>query len=103
MTLVDEVTQFRLLAAVENVNMERKSGGSAANSVIAVSQFGGKSFYSCKVANDEYGDFYLKDMKDGCQTNLDNKDRESGVTGKCLVMVTPDADRDHEYFFGGYY
>ena len=101
MTLVDEATQFRLLGAVENAQMERKSGGSAANTVIAISQFGGKSFYSCKVANDEYGDFYLKDMNDaGVDTNLDNATREEGTTGKCLVMVTPDADRTMNTFLG---
>ena len=101
MTLVDEATQFRLLGAIENAQMERKSGGSAANSVIALSQFGGKSFYSCKVANDEFGDFYLKDMNDaGVDTNLDQKEREAGTTGKCLVMITPDADRTMNTFLG---
>lgn len=101
MTLVDEDTQYRLIGAIQDQAFERKSGGSAANTVIAVSQFGGSSFYSCKVANDEYGDFYLKDMNDaGVKTNLDNKERESGVTGKCLVMVTPDADRTMNTFLG---
>lgn len=101
MTLVDEDTQFRLIGAIDNGDLNRKSGGSAANSVIAVSQFGGKSFYSCKVSNDEYGDFYLKDMNDaGVDTNLDGKEREGGVTGKCLVMITPDADRTMNTFLG---
>ncbi|MFY0591887.1 adenosine kinase [Roseivirga sp.] len=101
MTLVDEDTQFRLIGAIEHDDLNRKSGGSAANSVIAISQFGGKSFYSCKVANDEYGDFYLKDMNDaGVDTNLDNADREEGITGKCLVMITSDADRTMNTFLG---
>lgn len=101
MTLVDEDTQFRLIGAIEHDDLNRKSGGSAANSIIAVSQFGGKSFYSCKVANDEYGDFYLKDMNDaGVDTNLDGAVREDGVTGKCLVMITSDADRTMNTFLG---
>ncbi|WP_422008954.1 adenosine kinase [Roseivirga pacifica] len=101
MTLVDEDTQFRLIGAINEQETERKSGGSAANTVIAVSQFGGNSFYSCKVANDEFGDFYLKDMNDaGVKTNLDNAEREAGVTGKCLVMITPDADRTMNTFLG---
>lgn len=101
MTLVDEDTQFRLIGAIEHDDLNRKSGGSAANSIIAVSQFGGKSFYSCKVANDEYGDFYLKDMNDaGVDTNLDDAVREDGVTGKCLVMITSDADRTMNTFLG---
>lgn len=101
MTLVDEDTQFRLIGAIEGQDLKRKSGGSAANTVIAISQFGGKSFYSCKVANDEYGDFYLKDMNEaGVDTNLDGVEREEGVTGKCLVMITPDADRTMNTFLG---
>ncbi len=101
MTLVDEDTQYRLMGAIDHDTLNRKSGGSAANTVIAVSQFGGKSFYSCKVANDEYGDFYLKDMNDaGVDTNLDGQTREDGITGKCLVMITPDADRTMNTFLG---
>ena len=101
MTLVDEDTQYRLIGAIDDGDLVRKSGGSAANSVIAVSQFGGKAFYSCKVANDEYGDFYLKDMNDaGVNTNLDGQKREPGVTGKCLVMITSDADRTMNTFLG---
>lgn len=101
MTLVDEDTQFRLINAINQNDLVRKSGGSAANSIIAVSQFGGSSFYSCKVSNDEYGDFYLKDMNEaGVDTNLDGKDRDGGVTGKCLVMITPDADRTMNTFLG---
>ena len=69
--------------------------------MIAVSQFGGKAFYSCKVANDEFGDFYLTDMKDaGVTTNLDGITREDGTTGRCLVMITDDADRTMNTFLG---
>lgn len=101
MTLVDEDTQFRLIGAINQADLIRKSGGSAANSIIAVSQFGGSSFYSCKVSNDEYGDFYLKDMNEaGVDTNLDSQEREAGVTGKCLVMITPDAERTMNTFLG---
>ena len=101
MTLVDEETQFRLINAIMQDDTIRKSGGSAANSMIAISQFGGKSFYSCKVAKDEFGDFYMKDMREaGVETNLDKQAREEGVTGKCLVMITPDADRTMNTFLG---
>lgn len=101
MTLVDEETQSRLIREIDTTNTDRKSGGSAANSIIAVSQLGGKSFYSCKVANDEFGDFYLSDMKDaGVTTNLDDVEREEGITGKCLVMITDDADRTMNTYLG---
>jgi len=64
MTLVDEARQDRLLELLSThlVASRRASGGSAANSVIATSCFGGRAFYSCKVADDENGRFYLADM-----------------------------------------
>ena len=52
MTLVDDEKQHQLISAIDHHETKKKSGGSAANTVIAVSQFGGKAFYSCKVAND---------------------------------------------------
>jgi len=101
MTLVDEAKQTQLIKAINHDDAVRKSGGSAANTVISVSQFGGKAFYSCKVASDEFGDFYLHDMDEaGVKTNLDGVEREQGNTGKCLVMITDDADRTMNTFLG---
>jgi len=46
------------------------------------------------VANDEMGQSYLQDLVDcGIETNLQHHDHEPGITGQCLVFVTPDADR----------
>ncbi|HET6527948.1 MAG TPA: adenosine kinase [Balneolaceae bacterium] len=101
MTLVDEETQFNLIDEIDEAEMIQKSGGSAANTVIAVSQLGGKAFYSCKVARDVFGDFYLSDLKEAAiNTNFDRQEREDGITGKCLVMVTDDADRTMNTFLG---
>ena len=101
MTLVDEENQTRISNAINMSKSNKKCGGSAANSIIAVSQFGGSSYYSCKVANDELGDFYRKDLKDnGVDSNLDSGELESGITGKCLVMTTDDASRTMNTFLG---
>lgn len=62
MTLVDEERQFELVDAIHLPSSNLACGGSAANSIIAVSQFGGKSFYSCKVSNDDMGKFYPGNM-----------------------------------------
>ena len=79
---------------------KRACGGSAANTIIGASYFGAKTFYTCNVANDEAGDFYIADMKAaGVDTNLGD-DRDEGVTGKCLVMVTPDAERTMNTYLG---
>lgn len=101
MTLLDQDSQDKIVNSLAEHNAKRSCGGSAANTLIAVSQFGGKSFYSCKVANDEPGRFYTQDLIDcGVATNLENQVAQSGVTGKCLVFVTPDADRTMNTFLG---
>ena len=75
--------------------------GSAGNTVVAVNQFGGKSFYSCLVSNDELGKFFLEDLKrNGVETNLKYEQCPDGITGKCLVMTSPDAERTMNTFLG---
>lgn len=101
MTLLDQDSQDKIVSSLAAYSSKRSCGGSAANTLIAISQFGGKSFYSCKVADDEPGKFYTQDLIDcGVATNLANQVAESGVTGKCLVFVTPDADRTMNTFLG---
>lgn len=101
MTLVDEETQSKLIEDIRREEAVEKPGGSAANTVFAVSQFGGKAFYSCKVADDTFGDIYLKDMEEaGIDTNFDRQEREDGITGKCLVMITDDAERTLNTYLG---
>src|SRR5690554_7357285 len=102
MTLLDEAQQQLLLAELhkEFTLEKRVGGGSAANSLVAFSQFGGKAFYCCKVANDDDGNFYQQDLdRAGVVTHL-VKQNNDGHTGKCVVMVTPDAERTMCTFLG---
>jgi sugar/nucleoside kinase (ribokinase family) len=102
MTLVDGEAQRVLYERlVEKFGVKKRAGGgSAANSMYAISQFGGSAFYTCKVASDEAGDFYVKELGDhNIKTNL-SKERDYGDTGKCLVMVSPDAERTMLTFLG---
>lgn len=101
MTLVDEERQKYLLEALGTAPKKQQCGGSAANTAIASAQFGAKTFYSCKVAKDPIGNFYFQDLQDnGVDSNLQNQDREDGTTGKCLVLITPDAERTMNTFLG---
>jgi len=68
--------------------------------MIAVRQFGGTSFYSCKVAGDDLGHFYMKDLLDGGVDTNHHTEREPGHTGRCVVLVTPDSDRTLCTFLG---
>ena len=102
MTLVNQQRRDELMEALKDhlVHSCRASGGSGANTAIAASYFGSDVFYSSKVSSDEYGQFYLKDMKEAgvstCKLNGNNE----GITGKCLVLVTPDAERSMNTYLG---
>lgn len=88
----DRIKLIRLLEE-EHLAVEKSGGGSAANTMVAVSQLGSKAFYSCKVAADSTGDFFVKDLSQArVDTNLSDN-REQGTTGECISMVTPDAER----------
>jgi len=101
MTLVDAERQFELSEGIDLAGSSKACGGSAANSIIAASQFGSNCFYSCKVSNDEMGRFYLNDLQDnGVDTNLTIETAPEGITGRCLVMTTPDANRTMNTFLG---
>lgn len=102
MTLIDATQEESLVTNLisEFGLKKRAGGGSAANTIVSISQLGGDTFYACKVANDESGDFYMKDLAAaGVATNLDQM-KDEGVTGKCLVMVTEDAERTMNTFLG---
>ena len=102
MTLVDEARQAELLSHLTGhlIRANHASGGSAGNSMIATALFGAPTFMSCKVANDADGDIYLADLEaSGVGHSLNDK-RGAGTTGKCLVLITPDAERSMNTFLG---
>ena len=101
MTLVDEKRQEHLMKAIDMKKSKMSGGGSAGNTVVGLNQFGGKSFYSCVVAQDELGKFFLEDLKrNGVDTNLRYEDCPQGHSGRCLVMTSPDAQRTMNTFLG---
>ncbi|MBA2652331.1 MAG: adenosine kinase [Tatlockia sp.] len=94
MTLIDEETHHRLTKALADSFCHSSCGGSAANTLIALSQFGGLGFYSCKVADDEAGHLFLRELKAlDLECNLSLKTLSPGITGQCTVLVTDDAQR----------
>ena len=102
MTLGTDEESLRLLGILTKKYGIKKQagGGSAANTLYAVSQFGGKAFFSCKVASDETGDFFLKELGDQkIQTNSQTQ-CDDGLTGRCLIMISPDAERTMHTYLG---
>ena len=93
MTLVDAEEQGDLFNELEGVDLQLRSGGSAANSMIAVAQSGGTAFYTGKVAKDSHGEFYRQDLAEAGVDFDVNPSRNEGPTGTSLILTTPDAER----------
>jgi sugar/nucleoside kinase (ribokinase family) len=101
MTLVDEKRQLHLMKAIDMKRSRMSGGGSAGNTVVALNQFGGRGYYSCLVAKDDLGKFFLEDLKrNGVDSNLKYDTCPEGHTGRCLVMTSPDAERTMNTFLG---
>jgi len=101
MTLVDEERQFELLAALDSHQVKRSCGGSACNTIVAASCFGSSGFYSAKVAADDDGRFFIEDLQaTGVDFHNVAASANASITGKCLVMVTDDAERTMNTFLG---
>jgi len=91
MTLVNKDAQQKIIEALDEDKIEKFSGGSAANTIIGVTQLGGTARFLGKVGDDPYGKFYREDLKKaGVFFDASPGD---GITGRCLVLVTPDGER----------
>lgn len=91
MTLVDEVTQEQVLGKLDGVKINRCAGGSAANTIMGVADFGGKAAYVGKVGQDETGGVYMDDMRK-MGVHINSQPIETR-TGTCVVLITEDAQR----------
>jgi len=101
MTLVDDKRQAELMKAIDMKKSKLSGGGSAGNTVTAINQLGGKSFYSCLVAKDDLGKIFLEDLKKhSIDTNIKYENTQDGLSGRCLVMTSPDAQRTMNTFLG---
>ncbi|MCB0323795.1 MAG: adenosine kinase [Bdellovibrionales bacterium] len=92
MRLVDVDQQQRLIEYFHGQALNQASGGSAANTMIALSQLGGRAAYGCLVGDDAFGKFYFSEMRD-LAVELHTKPVQGKVTGTCVILVTPDAER----------
>lgn len=91
MTLVEEDAQQKVLAKLSGSPITRCAGGSAANTVMGVADFGGTGAFAGKVGNNELGEFFLKDMRE-MGVAIEVLPAE-GVTGTSMVLISEDAER----------
>jgi len=92
MVLVDIEQQSKMLHLMANKPMNRCSGGSAANTIIAFSQLGGKAAYKTVIGNDDFGRFYESEFRE-LGIVLKTSVSEKLPTGTCVVLITPDSER----------
>ena len=94
MTLMNADAQAKILRHLGMSNLKLASGGSAANTMVAVAQSGGSGFYSGKVTKDSYGEFYRQDMEAaGIRFEVEMAAEASLPTGTSVILTTPDAER----------
>ena len=98
MSLVD-------LKAIENISdtIEIKttvSGGSVANSIVALAQNGMNTAFIGKVSNDEIGSKFIDGLKSENVTFACKAQSDDSKSGRCIVMVTPDAQRTMSTYLG---
>lgn len=94
MALMDSSHQAKLLHGLEDHSLKMASGGSAANTMVAIAQSGGSGIYCGKVAHDPNGEFYKQDMEEsGILFPVPLASEAALPTGTCVVLTTPDAER----------
>jgi sugar/nucleoside kinase (ribokinase family) len=98
MQLVDEARARQLYEAM-GPGIEI-SGGSAANTIVGVASFGGRGHYVGKVRDDQLGEVFAHDLR-SVGVEFTTPAATSGPsTGRCLVVVTPDAQRTLNTYLG---
>tara|TARA_A100001037_G_scaffold101312_1_gene92261 strand:- start:5161 stop:6162 length:1002 start_codon:yes stop_codon:yes gene_type:complete len=76
------------------------SGGSAANTIAGLASFGGKGGFVGRVRDDQLGAVFSHDLR-AMGVEFDVAPASEGPpTGRCLILVTPDAQRTLNTFLG---
>lgn len=78
------------------------SGGSAANTIAGLAALGGRTAYVGKVKDDQLGDIFAHDIRaQGAGFDVPRAPADAAhETGRCMVLVTPDAERSMSTYLG---
>jgi sugar/nucleoside kinase (ribokinase family) len=77
------------------------SGGSAGNTAAGIAMLGGRAGFVGQVADDQLGDVYAHDIGSiGVEFATPRSPQAEAPTARCLVLVTPDAQRTMNTFLG---
>ena len=98
MKLIDKKSSNKILDYIKNPIII--SGGSAANTAVGFSSFGGSCSFIGQIGNDDFGTLFSKDLNNS-GVFFENKMVEtSEETSKSIVLVTPDAERSMNTYLG---
>ncbi len=98
MTLIDEERAHYLYEAMEPAL--EMSGGSAANTMVGIASLGGSAAYIGRVRDDQLGEVFSEDLRaTGVEFSVPPV-REGPATGRCVIVVTPDAQRTMNTYLG---
>jgi sugar/nucleoside kinase (ribokinase family) len=98
MTLIDTDRALYLYRALGTA--VEMSGGSAANTMTGVASLGGRAAYLGKVSDDELGNVFGHDLRAvGVQFRPGRPEADT-PTGRCIIVVTPDAQRTMNTYLG---
>ena len=98
MTLVDTDRALQLYRALGGA--VEMSGGSAANTMCGIASLGGRAAYIGKVSGDDLGQVFGHDLRAvGVQFRPGAPDPHT-PTGRCIIVVTPDAERTMNTYLG---
>ncbi len=99
MTLIDHDRATELYNSMPPAT--EMSGGSAANTIASFASFGGKGAYIGKVSDDQLGNVFKHDMSAiGVNYTTSPLTKDGVSTGRCLILVTPDAERTMNTYLG---
>ena len=98
MTLLDAKTAGEIYSDI--IPEREVSGGSAANTVAGIASLGGTPAFIGKVHDDELGQEFTRDMGTAGVDCFTIPLNEGPVTGRSIVLVTPDAERSMFTYLG---
>jgi sugar/nucleoside kinase (ribokinase family) len=98
MRLIDETEAVRLYG--EMGPGREVSGGSAGNTAAGLAALGIRTAYIGQVAADQLGKIYQHDIQSQGIEFLVDPRSDVGATARCLILVTPDAQRTMNTFLG---
>lgn len=98
MTLIDARRAEALYAAMgRGIEV---SGGSAANTIAGIASFGGRAAYIGRVFDDQMGAVFAHDLRSTGAAFRCPPATEGPPTGRCLIVVTSDAERTMNTYLG---